>query len=80
MDFKIPLRNLKKEIIDYAIVSEIDYEHLNSFKWCKKESNYVSGCINKQIWRIHRYIMIEILKNDIDSYTKIDHIDNNPIH
>jgi hypothetical protein len=81
MEFKIPLRNRNKEIIDYSIVSEIDYLYLNEFKWCKRNTGkYVVGCINKKMWKIHRYIMIEILKNDIDSKTIVDHIDSNPIH
>lgn len=32
-EYKIPLRNKKKEIIDYALVSEEDFDHLNQFKW-----------------------------------------------
>jgi hypothetical protein len=34
-EYKIPLKNRKKEIIDYAIVSKEDYETLNQFKWYK---------------------------------------------
>ena len=32
---KIPLRNRKKEIIAYTIVSPEHFEHLNQFRWCK---------------------------------------------
>jgi hypothetical protein len=79
MEYKIPLRNKNKEITNYVIVSEEDYDILNSFKWCSSKG-YVYGKINNKYWYIHRYIMIIILKNDIDSYTFVDHIDNNPLN
>lgn len=79
MEYKIPLRNKDKEIVDYCLVSEEDFEHLNQFKWHKKYDGYVTGHINKKFWRIHRYIMIEIIKHDITSKIKIDHINNNPL-
>lgn len=74
-DYKIPLRNKQKEIIDYTYVSKEDYEILNKFKWYKTNDGYVMG--NTKILRIHRYIMIEILKNDIDFHIFVDHINNN---
>jgi len=78
MEYKIPLRNRKKEIVDYCLVSEEDYDELNKYKWHK--DIYVGGTINNKNWRIHRYIIIQILKNDIDSKTFIDHIDNNKMN
>ena len=78
MIYKIPLRNKNKEIIDHCIVSQEDFEHLDQFKW-NKNDGYVKGYVNGTIWRIHRYIMIELLKNDITSKVKIDHINNNPL-
>lgn len=79
MIYKLPLRNKNKEIIDYCLVSKEDYELLNKFKFYKN-NNYVLGYIDKETWRIHRYIIIKILNNDINSHTKIDHIDNNPLN
>lgn len=76
--YKLPLRNKDKEIIDYCLVSEEDYETLNQFRWYKTGDGYVLNSSTK-IKRIHRYIMIEILKNDIDPHTFIDHINNNPL-
>lgn len=76
---EIPLRNKTGEIIDYCIVSKEDYIQLNSFKWNKKYDGYVIGYVDKKYWRIHRYIMIEILGHDISSKVKIDHINNNPL-
>lgn len=60
MEYKIPLRNKNKEVVDYCLVSPEDFDILNIYKWCIGEG-YVMGTINKQMWRIHRYIMIEIL-------------------
>ena len=31
-EYKIPLRNNKKEIIEYTIVSKEDYDDLNQYK------------------------------------------------
>ena len=33
MEYKIPLRNKSKEIIDYCLVSKEDYHILNRYKW-----------------------------------------------
>ena len=74
----IELRNSKKEITGYAIVSPEDYEHLNQFKWYKN-NGYVIGNVNKKKWSIHRYIMIEISKNNLIPQNPIDHINNNPL-
>ena len=53
MEFKIPLRNRNKEIIDYTIVSEIDYEHLNKFSIFLSTSKYIevswSNATNKWV-------------------------------
>ena len=64
-EYKIPLRNIKGEIIDHTIVSPEDYEHLNQYKWYKtlgyvkrhfKNNNKCTTLF------MHRYIIIEIEK------------------
>ena len=75
----IPLRNRKGEVIDYTIVSPEHYEHLNQFKWCKSDG-YVQGIVNNKNWRLHRYIKLEILKENIPKGHVVDHIDNNPLN
>jgi len=80
MKYKIPLRNRKKETIDHTFVSKEDYNELNKYKWNKNNNNYVRGKINNKVWSLHRYIMIKLLDNNIDSKIKIDHIDNNPLN
>lgn len=79
MEFKLPLRNRTNDIIDYTYVSEDDYEILSKFRWCKS-GGYAQGKINQKSWKLHRYIMIEILGNDITSHIKIDHIDNDRLN
>lgn len=80
----IPLKNKQCEIIDHTIVSPEDYDHLNSFKWYKDKENYVKSFIKDadgkfKSWRLHRYIMINILQHNITSKIPIDHINNNPL-
>lgn len=75
-NYKIPLRNKEKEIIDYTFVSKEDFDTLNKFRWYKNTDGYVINSSTKNN-RIHRYIIIDILKNDIDSHTFVDHINNN---
>ena len=70
---------LKGNNNDNIIVSTNDYTILNQFKWYKDKDNYVVGKIDDKMWRLHRYIMIVILKNDITSKNPIDHINNNPL-
>jgi hypothetical protein len=75
----IELRNRKKEITGYSIVSPEDFEHLIQYKWYKDKENYVNGNVNKITWKMHRYIMIKILKHELTSKNLIDHINNNPL-
>ena len=80
MEFKIPLRNQKKEIVGYTLVSKIDYEHLTKYKWHMNKQGRVQGRINNKLWFIHRYICLEILIIKISDGYVIDHIDNNPLN
>ena len=79
-EYKIPLRNKNKEIIDYTYVSKEDYEILSQYKWHKNPTGYAHSTFNNKNNRMHRYIMIEILKNNINSKIPIDHIDNNRLN
>lgn len=72
---EIPIRD-KTGIINYTLVSEEDYLELNKLKWNLDKDGYAkSGKI-----RIHRYIMINILKNIIPEKHVVDHIDNNKLN
>jgi hypothetical protein len=80
MDFFIPLRNRVKSIVAFTIVDEDDFIILNKYKWSKNDNGYVKGNINGQPWNLHRFIMINILNNNIDFKMKIDHIDGNKLN
>jgi hypothetical protein len=45
---EIPLRNKNGEIIDMVIVSNVDYQDLNQFKWYKC-NKYAKTTIEKKI-------------------------------
>lgn len=61
-------------------VSDCDYNELNKYKWNINKDGYAIAYINGKKWRMHRYIMIELMKNDIEWFVKIDHINNNRIN
>lgn len=75
---EIPLRNRNKKIVAHTIVSKEDYYHLSQFKWCLS-GNYVSTTIKSKSWLLHRYIMIEILGNEIIPQQPVDHINGLPL-
>lgn len=74
MSFKIPLRNINKDIIAYTIVSECDFEILNKLKWHKNKTGYAKG--NTEPGLIHRYIYKEIMKIELTPKNIIDHINS----
>jgi hypothetical protein len=76
-EYKLPLHNRKREIVDYCIVSEEDFNHLKQFSWSLlPQTGYVMGSVNRKSWKIHRYIQIVILGHDIDQHTFVDHINH----
>lgn len=77
---EIPLRNIKKEITGYALVSPEHFEEINKFKWYSDKEKYIKGTINKQSWRLHRYIILEIMKQEIPKEHVVDHKDNDPFN
>jgi hypothetical protein len=77
----ISLKNRKKEIIAYSKVSPEHFEEVNAFKWYKGGTGYVQSKINNKVWLLHRYIMIEILKNKtLTPKNPVDHIDGDPLN
>lgn len=78
--YKIPLRNKYRIIVDYCVVSEEDYEHLNKMKWNVSKTGYISGCVQNKLWRIHRYIMINLMGyKNVTRMNYIDHINGNKL-
>ena len=43
---KVPLQNIKGEIVDYAIVDEDDFVKVAEHSWCKTLEGYANGTIN----------------------------------
>lgn len=74
---QILLSSKNKEIKEYTLVSDEDYDHLIQYKMYSDKDGYVLTYINKKMWRLHRYIMIEIHKYDINRHNIIDHKNNN---
>lgn len=81
MVYQIPLRNKEKEIIDYALVSEEDFDRVMQYKWHlyqrKDGKKYVAGYIHKNIQnlKLHHFIAGKPIKGYV-----IDHIDGNGLN
>lgn len=73
--YKIKLKNINQDIIDYAIVSEIDYENIIKYKWYLDNNFYARSKINGKSISMHKYIL-----NNNDRTKVIDHIDNNKLN
>lgn len=73
---RIELRNRDGDVIDYAIVDDEHYEHLNQFRWGKHEG-YV---FNSSLGLLHRYIAVKFKNIHLEKGQLIDHIDRNPLN
>lgn len=60
------------------LVSPEDYDIISQLVCNIDKDGYVVSNINGKTWRIHRYIIIAILGQDVPSHIPIDHIDNDP--
>lgn len=63
MDYRIPLRNRSKQIVEYAIVSKEDFELVNKYKWhmitvkgVHKDLKYAESTISCKKHKLHRFI------------------------
>lgn len=70
---KIPLRNAKGQVVDYAYVSIEDYENVMQYKWFKKGKYASKSGNNTKL--MHHYI----LGKPADNYC-VDHIDGNGLN
>jgi hypothetical protein len=77
---KIPLRNNKKEIIDYALVSNEDFEEVNKYKWhiCNLDNGYkrVQGMVNKKTTRLSHFIKGKPEKGKVVDHKNRNSLDN----
>lgn len=75
-EYKIPLRNKNGDVIDYALVSQEDFNKVNERKWNKQIATttlfYALSNQNRDTVRMHQYILGKAPDGFI-----IDHINNN---
>ena len=74
---KVPLRNKKKEIVEYALISLYDSKEINKYKWHLDFNNYVRGP-DKVL--MHRFIMNIIEDRKLKPSEIVDHIDHNKLN
>jgi hypothetical protein len=76
---KIPLKNNKKEIIDYALVSNEDYKEVIKYKWCISINTInkyktVVGYVNGNVINLSHFI-----KGKPKIGNVVDHLNNNSL-
>jgi hypothetical protein len=66
MEYKVPITNKQKQIVDYAFVSLEDFEHIKKYSWTLKASKnektgyelkYAQGSVNRKYIRMHHLIL-----------------------
>ena len=73
-EYKIPLKNIKKEIVDYALCDKDDYENLLKFKWSKSCYGYAASNKKGKCLQTMHHIVNE---REIPKGHVIDHINHN---
>jgi dCMP deaminase len=61
------------------IISHEHYDLLKDYKLNVNNNGYVNILINNKLWLLHRYIIIEILKQTVNEGYVVDHINNNKL-
>jgi hypothetical protein len=74
MTKSIPLRNKKKEIIGYCMVSDVDFDRINAAKWHLNKHGYVAGYFERKMQLMHR-VILNAKKGQL-----VDHKDRNKIN
>jgi hypothetical protein len=75
-EFKIPLRNRKGDVVDYALVDEEDFERVNKVKWCKTADGYAHGIVDGKLCYMHRILFDEIPRGQVVDHINHDRLDN----
>lgn len=75
---KIPLRNVKKEIIAYAIIDDEDFDFINQYKWHLSEGYAVRTVNRRDKIQMHNMIYEKILGRKIKFL--VDHEDRNKLN
>jgi dipeptidase len=73
---KIPLKNRKGEIVDYALVDEEDFEKVSAKKWYKDPHGYLRGTFNNTTIAMHQYIIGKAPNKQVINYINQNKLDN----
>jgi len=84
MDYAIPLRNKKKEIIAYTYVDQEDFERVNQFPWCMSKIQskvYVMSKTDINKTRsLHQFIMGNTPKGMVIDHKDGDGLNNRKVY
>lgn len=73
--FRVPLKNKKGIIIEYALVDPEDYIKTMKYKWNLTAKKYASGSVDKKTIKMHHFIFRKPTEDNI-----IDHIDEDKLN
>ena len=73
---KIPLKNRKGEIVDYALVDNEDFEKLIEKKWSKGKQGYPCGRVNNTTITMHQFIIGKAPDKQIIVHINQNKLDN----
>jgi hypothetical protein len=73
--FRIPLRNKKRVIVNFALVDEDDFERVSKYKWYLSTDGYGLGTVEKKTIRLHHFVF----KNPENRHV-IDHINQDRLN
>jgi len=73
---KVPLQNIKGEIVDYAIVDEDDFVKVAEHSWCKTLEGYANGTINSDPIRMHQFIIGKAQDGNVIDHKNGNKLDN----
>lgn len=73
--YRIPLRNNKGIIVEYALVSQEDYERVLSKKW-HLSKGYANATIDRHNIRMHHFVFKKPKENHVIDHINQDKLDN----
>jgi hypothetical protein len=62
-----------------AFVSQSSVKYINSYTWSKDEHGYAAARIKGKLWRMHRFIIQEVMHKEITPQDYVIHINNNKL-
>jgi aspartate carbamoyltransferase regulatory subunit len=77
--FRIPLRNNKGVIVEYALVDEDDFEKVNKYKWCLS-SGYAVGTVDKKSILLHHFVFKKPENGNVIDHINQDKLNNDKLN